>query len=415
LRETKEFLLHLIIMKFLATTVCLFLLVCLARNSHGFVAPQNSPLIKTNGPQSITRHGNNNQVPLMFDGAKKLHGSSTRLQMQSSGGQASPEGENAGINWLLVGQNACNQALIGSQIFTGGQGYEILMQKAQFGVFGVLLGVAGCIPLLALSRAIETSDSYVVSGLNLSTNMAVLRLFGDTPKPITTALVSAFLAVLTGVVEETTFRGQLIPVFSNNFGNGNILVGALLSTVLFAILHTNPLSFFKGDAESKLDNLVLFALQLVNGGAFCFMYLATGNLAVPIIAHALYDFYTFYKTHMVDVAGQMAYAAEQSQMPIMSRAVEQKWTRERGPDFCQGVQESFYLMDTNRDGMLCRKELRVALYSYGINLSQLQTDKVIQKADLDESGTICLDEFVEFVGPTGNARKAVRNTLFGPL
>jgi membrane protease YdiL (CAAX protease family) len=394
----------------LFVTFSLFL--CLTRVSQGFVAPQRSRLLNRHFFIFIGDKEKNG-VQCMRNGNASTKGSA-RLQMQPSG-QTSSAGENAGINWKLVIQNAANQALIGSNIWTGGSGYEVLTEKAQFGIFGVLLGVAGCIPLLALSRRIETSESYLVSGLNLSTNMAVLRLFGDTPKPITALLVSAFLSGLTGVVEETTFRGQLIPVFSNNFGNGDIMVGAFLSTVLFAILHTNPVSFFKGDAESKLDNLVLFALQLVNGSAFCFLYLATGNLAVAIIAHTLYDFYTFYKTHLVDVAGQMAYAAEQSLMPNMSRALEQKWTRERGSDFCRGVEESFYLMDTNRDGMLCRKELRVALYSYGINLSQVQSDKVIRRADLDQSGGIDLNEFIEFVGPTGSSLKAVRNTLFGPF
>jgi membrane protease YdiL (CAAX protease family) len=395
----------------LIATFSVFL--CLARLSQAFVAPQCSRLQNRHFAISI-REDDKARLACMRNVDASILSVSTRLQMQSSG-DISPEGQNAGINWKLVLQSAANQALIGSNIWTGGGGYEILTQKAQFGIFGVLLGVAGCVPLLALSRRIETSESYLVSGLNLSTNIAVLRLFGDTPKPISALLVSAFLSVLTGVVEETTFRGQLIPVFSNNFGSGDIMVGAFLSTVLFAILHTNPLSFFTGDADSKLDNFVLLALQLVNGSAFCFMYLATGNLAVPIIAHALYDFYTFYKTHMVDVAGQMAYAAEQSLMPKMSRAVEQKWTRVRGPEFCRGVQESFYLMDTNRDGMLSRKEFRVALFSYGINLSPGQSAKVLRRADLNQSGGIDLDEFIEFVGPTGSTGKSVRHAVWAPL
>lgn len=319
------------------------------------------------------------------------------------------------LNLGLVGQNVANQALIGINIWNGGVGYQLLTESAQFGPSAVLLGVAGLAPMLAISRAIETSESYLFSGLNLSTNMAVLRLFGASPKPIQAFVVSAFMSALTGIVEETTFRGQAIPFLANQFGSGNTLTGAFLASLLFAVLHTNPASFFKG-GEASLDNLVLFALQFVNGSIFAVLYLSTGNLAVPIITHGLYDFYTFYKTHMVDVAGQMSYAGRESMMPSFSnRALEKKWIQERGEDFVQGVKQSFYLMDTNRDGVLCRKELRVALFSYGINLSKFQSEQVYQKADADGTGDIDLDEFIEFVGPAGSTRSAVRNTLFGPV
>lgn len=319
------------------------------------------------------------------------------------------------INFGLIGQNVANQALIGATIWTGGPGYQVLTDTANFGALGVLLGIIGVLPMLALSRQIENSESYLVSGLNLSTNMAVLRLFGPTPKPVLVLLLSALLAGLTGVVEEVTFRGQLIPFFANRFAEGDILTGAAMATFLFAFLHTNPLSFFKG-GEAFLDNAVLLVLQLINGAFFALLYLATGNLAVPIVAHALYDFYTFYKTHMVDVAGQMQYAQAQKDMPAFKdQRLEQRWINERGQDFVDGVKQTFYLMDTNRNGVLSRKELRVALFSYGINLSPQQSAQVAQEADLDNSGAIDLDEFLEFVGPTGSAGKAIRNTLFGPL
>ena len=134
-------------------------------------------------------------------------------------------------------------------------------------------------------------------------------------------------------------------------------------------------------------------LQIVNGGTFAALYLITGNLAVSIITHALYDFYIFYKTHLVDVAGQMAYAEEQSLMPICSsKAVENKWIMERGEDWLIELKESFYLADTNRDGGLSRKELRIALYSYGINLSKVESQIVKQVADIDVSGSIDFDE-----------------------
>ena len=117
---------------------------------------------------------------------------------------------------------------------------------------------------------------------------------------------------------------------------------------------------------------------------------------------------------MVEVAGQVSYAQQQYKLTI-SPAVEERWKRERGEDFVKGVKQTFYLMDTNQDGEISRKELRVALYSYGVNLSPEQSVQVAQQADLDQSGAIDLEEFLEFVGPSGSTSKAVRNTLFGPL
>ena len=136
---------------------------------------------------------------------------------------------------------------------------------------------------------------------------------------------------------------------------------------------------------------------------------------MPIITHALYDFYIFYKTHLVDVAGQMKYAEEEILMPICSsNTVENKWIEERGKDWLKEAKEAFYLMDTNRDGELSRKELRIALYSYGINLSKVQSERVEEAADIDESGAIDFDEYLEYIGPTGSKFKAVKNTLLGP-
>mmetsp|Transcript_10082 Transcript_10082/g.10803 ORF Transcript_10082/g.10803 Transcript_10082/m.10803 type:complete len:402 (+) Transcript_10082:72-1277(+) len=336
------------------------------------------------------------------------------LRMKGEGGELEPSQGKATVNIPLVLQNLANQALIGCTIWSGGLGYNILTEEAHLGPGAIVFGIIGVIPMLALSRKIETSESVFVAGLNLSTNMAVLRLFGATPQPLLALLISIFVALSTGIVEETIFRGQALPAFASAYGNGDVFIGILLSTLLFAFLHTNPLSFFKG-GEAFSDNLVLLILQIINGATFALLYVVTGNLAVPIITHTLYDFYTFYKTHMVDVAGQMQYAEKEALMPICSsNAIEQKWIIERGEDWLRGAKQSFFLMDTNRDGKLSRKELRISLYSYGINLSKDQSQQIKQAVDIDESGSIDFDEYLEYIGPAGNNYKAVRNTLLGP-
>jgi hypothetical protein len=145
-----------------------------------------------------------------------------------------------------------------------------------------------------------------------------------------------------------TFACIGLPALANAYGNGDVLIGALLSTLLFAILHTNPLGLFKG-REAFIQNFSLLILQIINGATFAFLFLLTGNLAVPIITHTLYDLYIFYKTHLVDVAGQMEYAEREALMPICSSTgVQKKWVEKYGEDWFKEVKQSFYLMDTNR-------------------------------------------------------------------
>ena len=180
------------------------------------------------------------------------------------------------------------------------------------------------------------------------------------------------------------------------------------------MLHTNPLSFFKG-GEAFIDNFTLLILQIINLTIFAFLYISTGNLAVPILTHALYDFYTFYKTHLVDVAGHMEYAQREALMPVCSsNKIENMWIERRGADWLNDAKQSFYLMDTNRDGLLSRKELRISLYSYGVYLSKAQSEQVKLAADVDDSGSISFDEYLDFIGPPGSQYKAVRCTLLEP-
>ena len=318
------------------------------------------------------------------------------------------------VNIGLVGQLIANQALLGSTIWSGGAGYQTLLENSDPTLLWIIVGLIGALPLLALSLQIETSESPLVVGLNQSTNMVCLRLFGSNPQPVLALVISALLSGITGIVEEVIFRGQLLPYLTVQ-ADGNILVGATLSTLIFAGLHVNPLGFFKGVDAAK-DALVLFTLQIINGGVFCLLCLTTKNLFVPILAHFIYDLYTFYKTHL-DVTTQMEYAKNSNSLLQQRRyaSVERKWMNERDESFVKEARESFYFMDTNRDGVLSRKELRIALFSYGINLSKIESEKVVQVADVDDSGRIDFEEFLEFIGPTGSTTKAVKRSVLGPI
>ena len=64
-------------------------------------------------------------------------------------------------------------------------------------------------------------------------------------------------------------------------------------------------------------------------------------------------------------------------------------------------------------GVVSRKELRIALYSYGVRLSGGESAAVLRAADADESGGVDFSEFLEFVGPSGDAAAAIKRALLG--
>ncbi len=158
------------------------------------------------------------------------------LLFMSNGSDDIPTNSSPAINIPLITRNLANQALLGSTIWTGGNGLTVLTEEARFGAGALVLGVLGVIPLLALSRAIETSESPLVSGLNLSTNMAVLRLFGPTSQPILAFFASLLMAASTGLVEETLFRGQCKFLFSTMIFSAVLLPDDYHSLILFSRL-----------------------------------------------------------------------------------------------------------------------------------------------------------------------------------
>ena len=78
-------------------------------------------------------------------------------------------------------------------------------------------------------------------------------------QPLVALAVSLVLACVTGVTEETIFRGELLPTLgqwaSNNVGVAeglpSTLAGWGLSTALFAALHVNPKGLLQGGVDAQ--------------------------------------------------------------------------------------------------------------------------------------------------------------------
>jgi uncharacterized protein len=87
----------------------------------------------------------------------------------------------------------------------------------------------------------------------------------------------AIVAALAGVGEESLFRGVIQAGVANEIGGASgVWLGLVISAAVFGLLH--PMT-------------PIYALLAALIGLYLgWLWLATGNLATPIITHGLYDF-----------------------------------------------------------------------------------------------------------------------------
>jgi membrane protease YdiL (CAAX protease family) len=131
-----------------------------------------------------------------------------------------------------------------------------------------LLGVAACIPLLAVFLFLMWFPIGALSSFKRALDEIIRPIFGGC------ALWElAALSLTAGVGEEILFRGALQQAFSRWVGPW---VGLVIASVLFGALH--PFSW------GYVLMASFFGLYL---GA---CWIASANLLVPATAHGLYDF-----------------------------------------------------------------------------------------------------------------------------
>lgn len=320
----------------------------------------------------------------------------------------------------LTRQLVFNQLAVGYTIWTGGLGEQILKNQVHLDRPSLwIIGTLGALPILGVGRAIEKSQSPLFTTLNLSTNSIVERLLGEVKQPVFALVISCLLALLTGICEEVVFRGEVLPSLAGyavNQGYASTLkegvpFGVVTSTLLFAVGHLN---FLGGLANFfSRDTLVLFALQLATGGSFALLFILTGDLTTPIVAHFLYDLYTLYETHLV-VTDQIEYSRSPlPPLPQQSLAA-MRWRMSNGKEFVDEARRTFLLMDSNRDEQISVAELRAGLFTMQLKLDEGNLKSSFDLADTDESGGIDFDEFLDFVGTSeSEASRAIKGSLLG--
>ena len=258
-------------------------------------------------------------------------------------------------------------------------------------------GFIGCLPLLAVSNFVESSDKRKFAQINFSTINMALTLFGRRkqppieflPEPIQSRLkqeqqqqpqqqiqlpttnwpVALFesmrLSIVTGLCEEVVFRQEVPTVLSvllsgnNGVGTSGLVITMvwLGQAVLFALGHAQG-------GVSTAENAIVLGLQFLNGLGFGLLYIVTGgDLVSCIVAHALYDFVTFFKTWM-DANDQLEYAESMYQRPLSpddERQIQTIWRMSNGPmdpALFNSIKRLFYIFDFDKNQTLSLSEVR---------------------------------------------------------
>lgn len=176
----------------------------------------------------------------------------------------------------LVAVGAGAAALLGTPNLGFGSGID-------FSPSALLLGTLFALPLGALAASLELiEDRYpALQLLTKTVQRSVLSLMGGTFKPAFAFAVSIALGVAAGMGEELLFRG----VFQTEVASrlGSTISGVVTSSVVFGLLHAvTPLYAF-------IATIVSFYFGAI--------YLFSGNLAVPIVCHAVYDIGALFYAH----------------------------------------------------------------------------------------------------------------------
>jgi membrane protease YdiL (CAAX protease family) len=130
------------------------------------------------------------------------------------------------------------------------------------------LGVAASVPMLALLAVCVLAPWRPLARIRQFVDQVVQPLFRDC-----TLADLALIALLAGLGEELLFRGLLQEALAGWLGPWPALAAVSL---LFGLMHPMTAAYA--------------VLAFLAGAYLGWVYLASGNLLVPILAHALYDF-----------------------------------------------------------------------------------------------------------------------------
>jgi membrane protease YdiL (CAAX protease family) len=135
-------------------------------------------------------------------------------------------------------------------------------------VDAALPGVAACLPMLLLFLVCVSWPVGPLARIKQITRQVIRPLFASC-----TVIDLAGVALLAGLGEEMLFRGVLQAALADWLGAG---AGLAAASLLFGLLHAITPTYA--------------VLATLLGAYLGWVWMASGNLLAPVVAHALYDF-----------------------------------------------------------------------------------------------------------------------------
>eukprot|EP00903_Cladosiphon_okamuranus_P013591 g12658.t1 len=161
---------------------------------------------------------------------------------------------------------------------------ENVKSSFQVTLSGTCLGVLGSLPLFAYGLALQKRRDWAwVRRAQAKTEQVVLELFGSARQVTKVTAVSIPLTVLVGISEECGLRGFLPLILAAKTGLPMAAV-VVVSGVFCGLLHAVSVSYFINAA--------------LNGMFFHGLLLFTGNIWVPIVAHAVHNSFVLVRCHL---------------------------------------------------------------------------------------------------------------------
>lgn len=135
-------------------------------------------------------------------------------------------------------------------------------------------GIQWTIPLFGIAAVMQLIEPHspALQGVTKATQRSVLAVMGRARRPLFALLVSILLGAAAGWGEEWLFRGVFQSALSGKFSSSTALA---ITGIVFGLLH----------AVTPIYALLAGAASFYFG----WVYIQSGNLAVPMICHAVYD------------------------------------------------------------------------------------------------------------------------------
>eukprot|EP00638_Chattonella_subsalsa_P005493 CAMPEP_0117756306 /NCGR_PEP_ID=MMETSP0947-20121206/13994_1 /TAXON_ID=44440 /ORGANISM="Chattonella subsalsa, Strain CCMP2191" /LENGTH=223 /DNA_ID=CAMNT_0005575857 /DNA_START=160 /DNA_END=828 /DNA_ORIENTATION=- len=174
----------------------------------------------------------------------------------------------------ILASTAGQSVLIALAIAIGKYMESSPLKDANFSNDCILKGFVASIPLFALNffvKLVFGKEAWFLE-IEQSTQDTCKFLFGVQENYVKVAIGALMLSLAAGFGEEMLFRGVIQNAVTNIAGD---FTGLSVASVIFGVLH------FISPAYA--------ILATISGFYFGAVFTSSGNIAIPIIAHAFYD------------------------------------------------------------------------------------------------------------------------------